>query len=156
MARLKGDDTPSIRKRRTLVAGLRLAGIRRREEIRELLATGDPPIVVSLRTIAYDLTAVERIWREELAETVQAEKALDLARIERMIQALWPDVEKGRLPAIDRLVKLLDRKAAMLGYDAPKVIDITGQIREEARRFGLDADEMIRAAEEYLRGGWNR
>ena len=40
----------------------------------------------------------------------------------------------------------------MLGYDAPKSMDVTGYIRAEAVRLGLDPDEVMRVAGELLRG----
>ena len=48
-------------------------------------------------------------------------------------------------------MKLLERKASMLGYDAPRSIDVTAYIRNEAVRYGVDPDEAVAAAEEYVR-----
>ena len=50
---------------------------------------------------------------------------VDLRRIDTAINAIWTDVQKGQLGAIDRLLKLMERRAKMLGYDQPDEITLT-------------------------------
>src|SRR5438067_23633 len=87
------EDTQLIQRRRAAVAGLRLAGIRSPEEIRRALAAEGTQ--VGLRTIKYDLAAAESYWRDHAAQSIDAEKAVDLARVERMIRGLWPNASAG-------------------------------------------------------------
>jgi len=124
-----------------------MAGVHDRQELRRALGTAG--IDVGLRTITTDLAAIQNAWREQAATSIANEKALDLARIERAIQALWTAVVEGKWPALDRLLRLLERKSRILGYDAPPLIDISQQLREEAVKCGLDPDQVVRVGQEY-------
>lgn len=44
---------------------------------------------------------------------------LELSRIDQAIKAINPEIVKGNMFAIDRLLKLLDRRAKYLGLDKP-------------------------------------
>lgn len=54
---------------------------------------------------------------EQLAFAAQ----LDLDRIDAMIRVLWPQAEAGNHQAIDRIERMMRRRAEMLGTDAPDV-----------------------------------
>lgn len=45
----------------------------------------------------------------------------ELDRIEVMIKALWPQAQDGNVAAVDRVIKLQQRKADLLGLDQPDV-----------------------------------
>lgn len=99
-----------------LVANYMLAGMPQ-NQIAERLA-------VSPATITRDAAMIREAWSEVATEPIEVMRAQDLARIDRMIQALWPDILKGGKDArlsIDRIERLLARKAAMFGIDAPKL-----------------------------------
>ena len=51
---------------------------------------------------------------------------LELERLDRMWGALWPAVRNGHLGAIDRGLKVMARRAALLGLDAPSKQEVTG------------------------------
>jgi len=138
--------------RRKQVAALRLAGVRSERAIAERLH-------VHQSTISRDLTALDAEWQREAADCIAREKALDLQRIERLIQALWPQAISGEAKTwhVDRLVALLDRKAKLLGLDAPvkredKVtMDFADAARQIAEREGLDPAAFVAEAEAILR-----
>jgi hypothetical protein len=142
-------DTQLIQRRRAQVAALRLAGVRSADEIQRALA--DQGTRVGIRTIKYDLAAAESYWRDAAAKSIEVERAVDVARIERLIRSLWSDATSGRWQAVDRVLKLLERKSALLGLDAPRSIDVTARIREEAERYGVDPEQAVQAAEELVR-----
>ena len=52
---------------------------------------------------------------------------LELERLDRMLKAIWPDVTQGEYPAIDRALRIMARRAAFLGLDAPtkQEVDLT-------------------------------
>ena len=79
---------------------------------------------------------------EQLAYAAQ----LDLDRIDAMIKVLWPQAQEGNLQAIDRLERMMKRRAEMLGTDAPEVrvalslngtdaVDLTALTTEELRQY---------------------
>lgn len=53
---------------------------------------------------------------EERAEEV---RELELARLDIATQGLMPKVEDGNAQAVDKLVKVMERRARLLGLDAP-------------------------------------
>lgn len=66
---------------------------------------------------------------EELAvlQRGKAEKlqAIELERCEKMHLALWPKVRNGDEKAVRALVAVMDRRAKLLGLDAPSKIDLS-------------------------------
>lgn len=48
-----------------------------------------------------------------------AVKRMQYARLERLLQGAWGNAAKGDYAAIDRIIKILERQAKLLGLDAP-------------------------------------
>ncbi len=66
------------------------------------------------------------------------QRTLDLERLDAALAAIWPQVEQGKLFAVDRLLGILERRARLLGLDAPE------QVRGEmiVRQYvGINVDE---------------
>jgi len=61
-------------------------------------------------------------FREETAIQVLD---LELARLDALLMACWAQAKSGHLGAIDRALRVLDRRAKLLGLDAPHKMDIT-------------------------------
>ena len=63
---------------------------------------------------------------------------------------------RGAINATRTVLSIMDRRAKLLGLDAPQRIDLTGWIREMAIAEGLDPDQTVRDAESIVRrsGGW--
>ena len=53
---------------------------------------------------------------------------------------------------LDRILRVMERRARLLGLDVPERIDITARIRERAIEEGLDPDLALAAAERILSG----
>lgn len=119
-ARKKARDD-AAEQRRTQVGQLIKAGLSQREMARALN--------VGATTIHKDLTILRRRWREEYLESIDEHLVVDLARLDDIIKALTNSVRQGELPAIDRYLKVLERRARILGYDAPTQIqgELTGK-----------------------------
>jgi hypothetical protein len=62
---------------------------------------------------------VEAALGELIREPAEAVKALELERLDKALAALWPQVSTGDVFAIDRLIKIMDRRSRYLGLDAP-------------------------------------
>lgn len=126
-----------IEKRRRAVAANLLAGLNYRD-----IAEG---LNVSVGTVSGDVKALMTQWREDQAKDVGDHVAIDLRRMDMAINAIWDDVKAGKLQAIDRLLKILERRSKMLGYDKPDKVDIVDW-RQEAEQAGINADEAYRQA----------
>jgi len=91
--------------------------------------------------------ALERIKDESLANEM---RELHRFRLEAALSAIWPEVQKGNLQAIDRMLKILDRDAKLYGLDMPiksevEVTSYDGVILRERTR------EIIRTIREARR-----
>ena len=112
--------------------------------------------------------AIRTAWRQQATEIIDEAFELDLVRIEAVISAIWRlalGTERGangqllkdkdgntkgpNLWAIDRLVVLLGRKAAMLGYDAPARVVIK-DLRRMAEDEGIDPADVLAEAERII------
>jgi len=55
-------------------------------------------------------------------------RALELLRLDELLNALWDTAIAGDLKAVDRVLKVMERRAKLLGLDAPFEIKTDGQI----------------------------
>src|SRR5512138_1806264 len=70
--------------------------------------------------------AVSSALRKTLQEPADDIRLLELERLDVMLFALWPSVTKGIQGAIDRALRVMERRASLLGLDAPKKATIGG------------------------------
>ena len=108
-----------IIERRRRVADLRLSGVRKQQEVADRLG-------VSIATINRDFAVLDDEWRARAASDIDLEKSIDLDRIDQMIMALWPAASSGLTAAVDRVLSLINMRAKILGTEAPKRNEITG------------------------------
>lgn len=52
-----------------------------------------------------------------LADTVADMRAIEGARLDELWAAVWEDFQRGSLPAIDRGIKIMARRAKLFGLD---------------------------------------
>jgi hypothetical protein len=78
---------------------------------------------VSPATIADDVQHVREQWRERYAEDFAAHASIELAKLDRAEQVLWPQIDDGKLAAIDTFVKISRRRAQLLGLDKPERVE---------------------------------
>ena len=121
--------------RRRKALQLKLAGATYEQIARTPVAAGSDQTLYSSRKRAHE--AVKRELDELAAETkdtAEQLRAMELARLESMQVALWPSTRPSRpvtcdgcghemyrepsLEAIDRVIKILERRAKYLGLDA--------------------------------------
>jgi transposase len=119
MAGKRAQRQQEILERRREVARLRLSGIR---DQREVAARLD----VSLGTINGDFKAINEQWAQETTMDVDAEKQIDLARIDALISALWDKARDGDERAIAQVLNLMQHRAKLLGLNAPEKRELSG------------------------------
>jgi len=103
----------AIEGRRRQVAALIVAAITQRKMAETLK--------VSLGTVNKDIAALMKEWREQRVDDIEQAKLVDLQRIDAMIRAVWPratSVGSPSLEAMDRLMKLIEMRMRILGYDS--------------------------------------
>jgi hypothetical protein len=132
-ARNLTDKTIRVRERRRQALELRRAGASY-EQIADQLGYAH-------RGKAYEdiHTALAHLTKHPAEEYL----AEELDRLDAMLVGLWPAAWKGHLGAVDRVIKIMDRRARYLGLDAP-----TRQIIHVIPEDAVDAE--IRRLEEEL------
>lgn len=96
---------------------------------------------------SYVLGALEA-FVEEPGEEV---RKMEIMRLDSLLQAIWPMCMAGDLEAIDRALKIEQFRAKITGMMMPIKIDIELRIRDMAKTMGLNEDEAIAVAGEYVR-----
>jgi hypothetical protein len=147
----RASPTAKREQRRTSVAEHLLAGESYREISRE--------IGVSVATVQRDVATIMQGWRDEYVGDADEHVSTDLRRIDVALLAIWEDVKAGALPAIDRMIKLLDQRAKYLGlYSPAKVqgefsVTYLDQVREEDAVIAEYSEIVNEAAERILNPG---
>ena len=97
-------------------------------------------------SMAYKAYQREHARRQPSDEEVRQARDLDLMRIDRLMMEAWSMATgtvsatvqaKDKLKAIETATKLMERRARMLGYDAPQKIDARVDFR------GLTEDDTV-------------
>ena len=114
--------------RRRKVSANLLAGLTYRD-----IAEG---LGVSLGTVAKDADLILTRWKEESVNDLGEKVRLDARRLDVLLHALWPAATAGDQSAIDRVLKILERKAKLLGLDGLPMQDAaTQQEQGKLREF---------------------
>lgn len=101
--------TKQIEARRANVAILVMAGASHRE-IRDRLG-------VSLGTVNNDIKALRKEWAQA-QEDAEFQCSLDLKRLDELLGSVWAAASRGHIQSVEAVLKVIDRRAKMLGYDA--------------------------------------
>jgi len=64
--------------------------------------------------------------KNERHESAESMRILHLHQMDDMINTLWPEVIKGKTAAMDRILKIQERQAKLLGMDAPEKQQVEG------------------------------
>ena len=110
----KRENAAMVRRRK--VAEFRAAGINDQTVIAKQLN-------VAPTTISGDFKVVDQWYREAAAADIAKEKGKDLVRLEAAIKGLWPAVLRGDVRSVAALIRVLERKSALLGMDASRDIN---------------------------------
>lgn len=91
---------------------------------------------------------INRAYSQVMRTSIEESRALDLLRIDRMIQSVWPDARDGMVTAIDRVIKLIDMRAKLIGTYAPvQVEQVTmDAIEQEIKRLESEVGTAARKA----------
>ena len=102
--------------RRMMAFDLRIAGMGFREIVAELQAQG---VKCSLKTVWKDVQEVAASLRQYSEVQADAIREIEMHRLDKMQAALTSDCDKGDIYAINTALRVMERRAKMLGVDAP-------------------------------------
>jgi len=90
--------------------------------------------------------AVASALKATLREPAEALRELELVRLDSALLGIWRRVQSGDYKAIDRLVRIMERRAKLLGLDTPRrtewqptLDDIDRELRRMERESGIQA-----------------
>jgi hypothetical protein len=109
----------------------RIAAVEKQSQALELRKAGATYDSIA-QTIGYSsragaALAVEAALRKTLQEPADELRKLDLERLNTMLLAIWARARQGSLDDIDMVLKILARKAKLLGLDAPVKQELVGR-----------------------------
>lgn len=103
--------------------------------------------------------AVMSALRKTLQEPTDELRRLELERLDTMLHSLWPAIvaKNAYTPrTVEVALKVMDRRAALLGLDAPKQVEdhrtvtVTIMAEQLAQETGLDAAEIVAEAQRIM------
>jgi hypothetical protein len=78
------------------------------------------------RSASGAFNAVKAALKATLREPAEELRELELARLDAMLLPLWRRVQRGDEKAIDRALRIMERRARLLGLDAPTRGQLSG------------------------------
>lgn len=79
--------------------------------------------------------------REQVATAAKELRAMEVSRLDALVNSIWDAAMRGNLLAIDRVVKIMERRAKMLGLDSvERMEDMT------VEEIALEAQRVIQQA----------
>ena len=93
----------------------------------------------------------------KITEDAKAVRRLELERLNQAQLAIWPRVQKGDIKAINALLRIMERRAKLLGLDAPAEanVNVTEQVdlskgitRENVHQVAARLMTVLREVEE--------
>ena len=106
---------------------LRSAGLSFREIARELKVAP----ATAYKAVARGLAAVNAGCREQAQEL----RTLEALRLDQMQAALWEQATDGDVRAIDRVLRIMERRARLLGLDEPERRETNLKIDPQEAKF---------------------
>lgn len=100
--------------------------------------------------------AVMAALKKTLQEPTDELRSLELERLDTMLRSLWPAIIAANAytpRTVEVALKVMDRRAALLGLDAPKQVEdhrtvtITVMAQQLAEQTGLNEQDIIAEAE---------
>ena len=79
-------------------------------------------------------------------------RILEEYRLDALLAILWPQVEEGDQGAIDRALRIMQRRAALRGLDAPTKVAPTDPTGEK-EYAGFTDDERLARVEAIVKTG---
>ena len=83
-------------------------------------------IGITASTACKHVTAQLRMLSEKCTEEAREVIKLELERLDSLLVGLWQAARHGEVEKVDRVLKIMNRRAHLLGLDAPKKLEHSG------------------------------
>jgi len=82
--------------------------------------------------------------RDGTSEDTEAVRDIELQRLDALLAGIWAKAARGNVAAIDRALRISERRCKLLGVDAPTELKLGGSIHFNAVDIGgIDPSEDI-------------
>jgi hypothetical protein len=78
---------------------------------------------LDLRKAGATYAAVKAALNATVKDAADDVRNLEVERLDAMLLNLWPQVQKANQGAVDRVLRIMERRAKLLGLDAPVKTD---------------------------------
>lgn len=82
--------------------------------------------------------AVRAALKAAVREPARELIALEVARLDDMLKGIWVEARKGNVSKLDRVLKIMERRATLLGLDAPKTWKDLTDPRKDAEAIAAE------------------
>lgn len=80
---------------------------------------------VETNTVHNQIVGQLTTWRDMTQEMANELRELELQRLDEFLRALWPKIQTGNPRAIETALKVSERRAKLMGLDAPEKREVT-------------------------------
>lgn len=144
MAQKAGAKGVAAAERRRIAIELRKAGATY-EEIGRSLG-------ISKQSAYESVTRALAEIKAKTTDAADAVKTIELERLDAMFKGLWPSASKGNPQAVEKALRVMERRAKLLGIDAPTKVantDPTGEHERQAYAFPVPPNMTTEAWAEW-------
>jgi transposase-like protein len=127
-----GKNSPEVMERRRKAVELRCQGLGYEEIARQLGYADNSGAYKAVQA------GMKDAGRERSVELTD----LEVERLDRLNQSHWKAAVNGDPVATDRILKIMKRRAELLGLDAPTKTDITSKGEAMKGYVGFDAEQV--------------
>lgn len=108
--------------------------IERRRKVQAMVLAGVPydeiasTLGVARSTVQNDVKRLMEDWKKTAQYQIDEARIVELSRMDRLNVAVWRQAVNGDLMAVDKAVKISERRAKMLGLDAAQKMQLEVRI----------------------------
>lgn len=103
---------------------------------------------IGYKSAAAVYTLVKDALDKSMQEPIEDVRRLEIDRLDRLELAVWPKAMNGDLGAADRILKIAERRARLLGLDAPS----KQEVEVTAYKGGTDIDREVERLAATIKG----
>ena len=98
---------------------------------------------VSVATVHKDVTTVLKKLNDQTLELASLMRAMQTERLDTMLLGVWPQAKRGDVAAVDRVLRIEERRSRLWGLDMPIKQEITGKDGGAIKIMPMDYRELI-------------
>lgn len=112
-----------------------------------LVGLSDVAIAAKIgRSRSWVYWAINKALDEQTVEKAEQVRKIELARLDQVQQRVYLNATNGNLPAVDRLLKIMERRAKYLDLDNPR---LSASVEDATGLLGALAAQLVSMPDTY-------